>query len=160
MRRRFLLVVLMLVIVLLFVAMFFSRPTATEQGLSTLTSLSETTSSTVDPRPVITLPPIVGTSTTTTRHTHVTTRASRSRSISRPGGCGGWGNLVSQYSWNVTTACRILMCESRGNPNAKNAHSSATGLFQILHGPTDPAANVALAFSMYSKRGWQPWVCK
>ena len=49
------------------------------------------------------------------------------------------------------------MCESGGDPNAYNARSGATGLFQILNGPRDPAENVALAFRMWQSRGWQPW---
>jgi hypothetical protein len=71
-----------------------------------------------------------------------------------------WDGLIGQYNWNTTTAFNIMWCESRGNPNAKNPRSTATGLFQILNGPYDPAANVKLAYEMYSKRGWQPWVCK
>jgi hypothetical protein len=71
-----------------------------------------------------------------------------------------WDGLIAQYPWNTTTAFNIMWCESRGNPNAKNPRSTATGLFQILNGPLDPAANVKLAYEMYSKRGWQPWVCK
>lgn len=71
-----------------------------------------------------------------------------------------WDGLIAQYNWNTTTAFNIMWCESRGNPNAKNPRSTATGLFQILNGPYDPAANVKLAYEMYSKRGWQPWVCK
>jgi hypothetical protein len=71
-----------------------------------------------------------------------------------------WAPLVNQYSWNKQQAFNIIWCESRGNPNAKNPRSTATGLFQILNGPFDPEANVRLAFQMYSKRGWQPWVCR
>jgi hypothetical protein len=71
-----------------------------------------------------------------------------------------WDGLLAQYSWNTTTAFNIMWCESHGNPNAKNPRSTATGLFQILNGPYDPAANVKLAYDMYAKRGWQPWVCK
>lgn len=71
-----------------------------------------------------------------------------------------WDGLLAQYSWNTTSAFNVMWCESTGNPNAKNPRSTATGLFQILNGPYDPAANVKLAYDMYSKRGWQPWVCK
>jgi hypothetical protein len=66
-----------------------------------------------------------------------------------------WRALVAQHPWNVAVAERVLWCESRGDPNAHNA--GANGLFQILGGPFDPAANVALAYRMYSARGWQPW---
>lgn len=71
-----------------------------------------------------------------------------------------WRAAVSQYPWNVETALRIMQCESGGNPNAYNSKYGATGLFQILHGPWDPYANIARAYEMYSQRGWQPWVCK
>lgn len=90
-----------------------------------------------------------------------TERASRStrtaRAVRRPGACSGWGHLVFRYPWPHSTACAVLACESGGNPNARNPRSSATGLFQILNGPLDPEANVALAFRMWQQRGWQPW---
>lgn len=73
------------------------------------------------------------------------------------GDCSGWAHLVSRYPWTVGTACAVLACESGGNPNARNPSSSATGLFQILGGPVDPAANVARAYAMWHARGWQPW---
>jgi hypothetical protein len=72
-----------------------------------------------------------------------------------PGACSGWLDLVDDHPWDVATACRILWCESRGDPNARNGRH--VGLFQIADGPADPAANVALAASMWSRRGWQPW---
>lgn len=81
----------------------------------------------------------------------------RTSSVRRGGDCGGWRQLVAQYPWDVDTACRVLMCESGGRADARNARSSATGLYQILGGPTDPAANVAQAYRMYAARGWQPW---
>jgi soluble lytic murein transglycosylase-like protein len=67
-----------------------------------------------------------------------------------------WKALVAQYPWDVTVAERIVWCESRGDPNARN-RSGATGLFQIMGGPIDPVANVATAYDMYRTRGWQPW---
>ncbi|GIV00823.1 MAG: hypothetical protein KatS3mg014_2438 [Actinomycetota bacterium] len=92
-------------------------------------------------------------------------RASRSRAGggSRPAvrpspgapPCGGWEHLVARHPWDVATACRILWCESRGDPAARNGRH--VGLFQIADGPADPAGNVALAASMWSRRGWQPW---
>lgn len=71
-----------------------------------------------------------------------------------------WMGLIAQYDWNDEYAFNVMWCESKGNPNARNPRSTATGLFQILNGPIDPVANVRLAHQMYSKRGWQPWVCK
>lgn len=76
------------------------------------------------------------------------------------GPCGGWRHLVARYDWNVDTACRILVCESKGDPSARNRRSTATGLFQILGGPTDAERNVAQAYAMWRARGWQPWVCR
>lgn len=71
-----------------------------------------------------------------------------------------WMGLIAQYNWDDERAFSVMWCESTGNPNARNRYSTATGLFQILDGPTDPVANVRLAHQMWSKRGWQPWVCK
>jgi membrane protein involved in colicin uptake len=88
-------------------------------------------------------------------------RASRSATTAAPRGAayGPWADLINQYPWPTQTAYRIMMCESGGNANAYNARSGATGLFQILNGPFDPAANVAMAFRMWQQRGWQPWTC-
>jgi hypothetical protein len=88
-------------------------------------------------------------------------RASRSATAQAPRGAayGPWADLINQYPWPTQTAYRIMMCESGGNANAYNARSGATGLFQILNGPFDPAANVAMAFRMWQQRGWQPWTC-
>jgi len=68
-----------------------------------------------------------------------------------------WRQLVARYDWPVDSALAVMWCESRGDPNAYNASSGATGLFQILHGPLDPEANIALAYRMWRDRGWQPW---
>lgn len=131
-----------------------------------------------DSPPSGTLPPPVTVPTTTTSTTAkptttapkraeaaasrgaVRTPATSNCSASRAAAHACWDHLINQYSWNTTTAFNIMWCESTGNPNAKNPRSTATGLFQILGGPYDPAANVRLAYQMYSKRGWQPWVCK
>ena len=86
-------------------------------------------------------------------------RASRAATASRGAAYGPWADLINQYPWPTGTAYRIMMCESGGNANAYNARSGATGLFQILNGPFDPAANVAMAFRMWQQRGWQPWTC-
>jgi hypothetical protein len=72
-----------------------------------------------------------------------------------PAGTERWRELLSRYPWDVAVASRIVWCESKGDPNARNGRH--VGLFQIAHGPTDPTANVALAFRMYTARGWRPW---
>ena len=85
-------------------------------------------------------------------------RASRVSTRPAPPSSGpvDWKALVARYPWDIGVAERIVWCESRGNPNARN-RSGATGLFQILGGPMDPVANVARAYDMYRTRGWQPW---
>lgn len=113
------------------------------------------------PATTSTVPPVV---TTTTEAPTTTTEPARpaqpvSRGTTRTA-CGGWYDLVASYDWPVDTACRILLCESNGDADAVNRSSGATGLFQILRGPTDPADNVALAHDMWAHRGWQPWVCR
>lgn len=86
-------------------------------------------------------------------------RAARNaaRTPGRAPAYGNWSHLINQYPWPADQAYRIMMCESGGNANAYNPRSGATGLFQILNGPFDPAENVALAFRMWQQRGWQPW---
>jgi len=87
-------------------------------------------------------------------------RAARVVRTSRPtppsSGPVDWKAIVARHPWDVAVAERIVWCESRGNPNARNS-SGATGLFQILGGSVDPVANVARAYEMYRARGWQPW---
>jgi hypothetical protein len=72
-----------------------------------------------------------------------------------PDGCAGWATLVGRHDWPTDVACRVLWCESRGDPDARNGRH--VGLFQIADGPADPAENVALAHAMWQRRGWQPW---
>jgi hypothetical protein len=73
----------------------------------------------------------------------------------RPRLSGDWEALLARHPWDLDIARQVLWCESRGDANAEN--SGHNGLFQINGGPFDPAANVALAYDMYSTRGWQPW---
>jgi hypothetical protein len=130
---------------------------------------STTTTITVAPAPSTTTTARPATTTTTSKpkakvaatapsYSPVGNTAKCSTSKSAAEAC--WGGLISQYSWNYQTAVNVMWCESSGNPNARNPHSTATGLFQILNGPTDPVANVRLAAQMYAARGWEPWVCK
>jgi soluble lytic murein transglycosylase-like protein len=78
------------------------------------------------------------------------------RPAPRSSGPVDWKAIVARHPWDVAVAERIVWCESRGNPDARNS-SGATGLFQILGGSLDPVANVARAYEMYRARGWQPW---
>lgn len=92
------------------------------------------------------------------------------------GGCENYRSIVSQYDWDVRVAMAVMQQESTNpqtgvscDPNIANwsdDHSSwagcmgSFGLFQIncSHGQVyDPAKNVAIAYSMYKARGWQPW---
>lgn len=93
---------------------------------------------------------------------YIRTKTTKPERMSSGDGCGGWRDLVARHfpAAQVPTACRVLLCESGGNAAARNRRSSATGLFQILNGSTDPDTNVAQAAAMARARGWQPWVCK
>lgn len=96
------------------------------------------------------------------------------------GGIEQWRPLVEAYfpAGEVNRALRVMACESLGDPNAVNASSGASGLFQ--HMPKywaerssgadwggasimDPTANVAVAaWVVYEMPGggWGHWVCK
>lgn len=73
---------------------------------------------------------------------------------------------------NEATALRIAKCESSLNPNAKNAHSSATGLYQFTTGTwrwiraeadgldrTNPYHSIAM-FIKYYPRYPHWWECR
>lgn len=133
--------------------------TKTEQKTPTVaTPEKPSEASTVEnvqtPEPVVETPPVVVTQAV--------------------GGCESYRSIVSQYDWDVRTAMAVMQQESTMNgipcnPNARNDadnHMSwagcmgSFGLFQIncSHGQLfDPAQNVAVAYSMYKARGWQPW---
>ncbi len=76
-------------------------------------------------------------------------------------GCEAFRPLVAQYSWNVETAMSVMRAESGCNPLAVSP-TQDHGLFQLHNRPVyDPAQNVAIAYSMWQSRGWQPWsVCR
>lgn len=89
---------------------------------------------------------------------HSSAPPARSSSYMPGSGVERWRSMVAVYTdWNVDLMLRIMGCESGGDPNNKNRSSSASGLFQILGGPFDPAANIAVAHSMWATRGTQPW---
>jgi hypothetical protein len=88
-----------------------------------------------------------------------------------------WRPLVAMYfpADRVDWALRIMRCESHGDPDAKNPHSSASGLFQHLarlwpgraskagfEGADvfDPVANIAVAAWLLEHGGTGNWVCK
>jgi hypothetical protein len=63
---------------------------------------------------------------------------------------------------------RVARAESRFVPTAKNPHSTATGVFQILIGTwnhykctgsrTNAADNIRCAKKIYDREGVKPWV--
>ena len=104
---------------------------------------------------------------------------------------GPYDNISTEFDWEVERwrpvvdmyfpqdrvewALRIMECESRGDPNAKNPNSSASGLFQHLarlwppraeaagFGDADvfdPFANIAVAAWLLENGGPSHWVCK
>lgn len=93
-----------------------------------------------------------------------------------------WQPIVALYfaPEHVDQAMRVLACESRGNPQAKNRTSTASGLFQFIRstwdwvrtetnvglphrqgGPFNPWANIRNA-AWLSRRGswWAHWECQ
>lgn len=77
-----------------------------------------------------------------------------------------WHDLALSVGWTEAEwpklSC-IMWRESRGIAAAKNRHSSASGLLQILashfHGVDlfDPATNLATGRAMFNLRHWGPW---
>jgi hypothetical protein len=91
-----------------------------------------------------------------------------------PVGVEHWRSLVATYfpAHEVDRALCIMWHESKGDPNAKNPTSSASGLFQHLarYWPErssaagwastsifDPIANIAVAAWLVSQDGWRHW---
>lgn len=89
-----------------------------------------------------------------------------------------WRPLVSAHfpAEYVNQALSVMHCESRGNPNARNPTSDASGLFQHLpkywvsrasqagvpgRQIFDPVANVTVAGWLFRQSNtWQHWSCK
>lgn len=81
---------------------------------------------------------------------------------------------IEQYHWPQEQALEIAWCESRLSPTAYNVNSSGSidrGVFQINdfyweeQFPTlykdvyEVDANVQMAYTIYLKFGFSPWVC-
>ncbi|GAC1652954.1 MAG: hypothetical protein NVS9B1_01310 [Candidatus Dormibacteraceae bacterium] len=77
----------------------------------------------------------------------------------------------SQGQGAIDWALRVAACESGYNPNAYNASSGASGLFQFMPGTWrgtpeanqnifDAYANAAAAAYTYAHQGGTPWSCK
>jgi septal ring factor EnvC (AmiA/AmiB activator) len=94
-----------------------------------------------------------------------------------------WRTLVASYfpGGMVDSALAVMDCESRGDPNAYNPYSGASGLFQFLPStwavvspragfesasPFDPEANTASAWWLVSyylnlgRPAWTAWNCQ
>jgi hypothetical protein len=86
-----------------------------------------------------------------------------------------WRHIVEYFwpPWAVERMMRIMHCESKGDPNAKNPRSSATGLFQIMGfwqtkwpgDYTNPWTNGAVAYQIWLEADrygdpFSPWVCR
>jgi uncharacterized protein YabE (DUF348 family) len=73
---------------------------------------------------------------------------------------GDWRDLVCSYDWDCDWALAVIRCESGGNADAYNS-SGYVGLFQIWQGHgdnlTDPATNIAAAYSLYLSGGAGNW---
>lgn len=78
-------------------------------------------------------------------------------------GDGRWRDVIDQYSWDGAMAERVMMCESSGDPTARNG--PYVGLFQIdsvLHRWSVeelliPETNIAAAYEKWEQSGWGPW---
>ena len=124
------------------------------------------------------------TTTTIAPHTHEPRRKAPvqtaqaptpdSASVSESPNCGGWESEIAAR-WpaeQVGNACRIMMCESGGNPLADNPSSSASGLFQFLDSTwanrygysravhATPNLQLDGALSLWQSSGWRPWSCR
>ena len=110
-------------------------------------------------------------------HTHPTaeTRPPATTDTPPPADVESWRPLVAAYfpPDRVDQALKVIWCESRGDPSAKNPNSTASGLFQVLRGwwsgewstaipafdPFDPEANVAAAAKIAGgPRYWSDWL--
>ncbi len=73
-----------------------------------------------------------------------------------------WRESVSRWTdWDVDRMLRILYCESRGDPWAKNRHSGAAGLLQVIGASQgDGPANIELGHSVWLRGGYSRWTCR
>ena len=161
-------------------------PSTTSASLSyepTLAKSTVPTSTTVPPSSTTVLPTTTTTVTTTTTTDPPTTTTHAANvfwdTVER------WRPTVTEAVFafggddaDVHRFLRIMQCESAGRPDAKNPHSSASGLMQHLTrfwpdraeragmpgaDVFDPAANIWVSAWLAlaaPEGGWQHWVCK
>ena len=80
------------------------------------------------------------------------------------------GSRANLSKSQIDTLQRIAYRESRYLPTAKNKVSTASGVFQVLHGTWDsntsvdfydyrydPRVNTQIAIEIFKRRGTQPW---
>ena len=98
-----------------------------------------------------------------------------------PAGCYGWLALVASYfpANEIDNACRIIGCESKGDPNAVSP-TSDHGIWQANKRTWDkpdhpegwqqvtgtewgmthnPEVSTKWAAWLWGRSGWSPWVC-
>lgn len=69
--------------------------------------------------------------------------------------------LITYWADKAPQAYKVMMCESGGNPKAKNKNSTASGLFQIIRGTFklfkcegdvfSASDNIACAYKLYER---------
>ena len=100
---------------------------------------------------------------------------------SGPVGCSSWRPLISSHfpAGEVNRACSVMMCESRGDPNAVSP-TSDHGLWQANKATWDkpdhpqgwqqttgtdwsqthdPGISTKWAAWLWARSGWSPWAC-
>jgi len=153
-----------------------------EDRATTTTTTSPRTTSPPETTPP-TSPPSTSPTTTTPSNTTTTTSGGGGASWNHPPAVERWRPLVQQFfpSNRVEEALRIIDCESKGDPDAYNPYSGASGLFQFIpstwastapksgyggHSAFEPEANVASAAwlgNRYEELGqyfWRAWSCR
>ena len=133
--------------------------------------------------PTTTTPDSPAPSTTTTVAVTTTTDAGSGEDSDFPAAVERWRGEVSRFfpASRVNQALAIIQCESRGDPDAYNPYSGASGLFQFLPStwaatapkagfegaePFDAVANIGTAAWLgqrYEDLGqgfWAPWSCR
>lgn len=155
-------------------------PTTAAAEAATTTTHTHAPTTTAAPTTTTTTAPPESTTTSTTvpEDTTSTTAASA-------GGVERWRGLVAAYfpAERVEEALRVMHCESKGDPNARNPHSGAAGLFQFMArtwgwasaeagfggaSVYDPEANIASAAWLvqhsiatgHAGGAWGHWTCK
>lgn len=83
------------------------------------------------------------------------------------------GEIAAVFGPYASQALNVARCESGFNPNAFNASSSASGVFQFLpstwattayagYSPFNASANIHAAYQVFARDGysWREWTCQ